>query len=443
METVKTKFLAALRAMQPRGGVLVALSGGADSVCLLDLFLSAKESGDFPYTVTAAHLNHNLRGKESDRDEAFCRALCERKGVPLFVKSVEVSTIAKQSGKSIEEAARDVRYTFFEDVLREDPALCHIATAHHADDFCETMLLNLIRGSGITGLCSIPRVRGNILRPLLDCSREEILAYNRAKKLEFVTDSSNLSAEYSRNRLRLHVLPEFAKISAGYAESMQRTAALLARDADYLDSKAKKAYAAVVTNGVLDTKNAQNFHLSILSRIVKMLYNEHGRKCLAEVHIDAVCAQIKLGKENFTLSMPDCACICERGKLTFAERTPSAENFCMAIEIGEAVTLPNGITVLLSKEPTKDATPLRRDALCGKLTVRSRREGDTIKQFGRTHKIKRMIADKKLSAAEKSKLFFLTADEKILYTNLPAAADDAFCKAGDGHCIFITTKETL
>lgn len=443
METVKTKFLAALRAMQPCGGVLVALSGGADSVCLLDLFLAAKANGDFPYPIAAAHLNHNLRGEESDRDEAFCRALCAKSDIPLFVKSADIHAMAKQSGKSIEEAARDVRYAFFDDVLRENGALCHIATAHHADDFCETMLLNLIRGSGITGLCSIPRVRGNILRPLLDCSREEILGYIEAADLAFVTDSTNLSAAYSRNRLRLHVLPEFAKISAGYAESMQRTAALLARDADYLDGEAKKAYATVVTCGVLDTKKAQNFHLSILSRILRMLYNEHGRKCLAEAHVDAILEQIGRDKENFMLSLPDCICICERGRLSFAEKMPGAEDFCIEVHLGMETALPNGITVLLSEKPTADAIPLRHDALCGKLALRSRREGDTIKQFGKTHKIKRMIADQKLSAAEKSKLFFLTADEKILYTNLPAVADDAFCKTDDGHCIFIITKETL
>lgn len=443
METVKTKFLAALHTMQPCGGVLVALSGGADSVCLLDLFLWAKANGDFPYPIAAAHINHNLRGEESDRDEAFCRTLCEKNGIPLFVKGVDVNTVATQSGKSIEEAARDVRYAFFEEVLQKDSSLCHIATAHHTGDFCETMLLNLIRGSGITGLCSIPRMRGNILRPLLDCSREEILAYNEAKDLAFVTDSTNLSAAYSRNRLRLHVLPEFAKISAGYAESMQRTAALLARDADYLNSEAKKAYTAVVEDGALDTKKAQNFHPSILTRILRMLYNEHGTKSLAEVHVDAIASQIQSGKESFTLSMPDCVCIAERGMLTFAKNVPHAEDFCIPIEIGKEAVLPSGITVLLSREPASDAIPIREDALRGKLTLRTRREGDTIKQFGKTHKIKRMIADKKLSAAEKSTLFFLTADEKILYANLPAVADNAFCKPGDGHCIFIITKETL
>lgn len=439
METVRATFLAALRQMQVRGGVLVALSGGADSVCLLDLFCEAQKSGDFPYRIAAAHLNHALRGEESDRDEAFCQALCARYGIPLYCKRVDVRALAV--GKSIEEAARDARYAFFAETLGAHDPLSYVVTAHHAGDFCETMLLNLVRGSGIDGLCSIPRVRGSILRPLLNCSREDILAYNEARGLAFVTDSTNLSVTYSRNRIRLRVLPELAKISAGYADSMLRTAALLARDADFLHTEAERAFATVVQNGVLDTKQAQNLHPAILSRIVKMLYTHCMGAHLAEVHIDAIAGQIASGKTDFSVSVPGGICHAERGRLTFAEALPKENDFSLPIVIGTPVTLPCGITVLLSEQA--DGTPLLAEALSGTLTVRSRREGDTLRQFGKTHKIKRMIADKKLSATEKAKLFFLVADGEILYTNLPATADRAFPHADGGPCIYIKIEETL
>ena len=439
METVRATFLAALQQMQVRGGVLVALSGGADSVCLLDLFCEAKKSGDFPYAIAAAHLNHALRGEESDRDEQFCATLCARYGIPLHRKRVDVRALAE--GKSIEEAARDARYTFFAEALGAGDGLSYVATAHHAGDFCETMLLNLVRGSGIDGLCSIPRTRGNILRPLLDCSREEILAYNKARGLAFVTDSTNLSVKYSRNRIRHRVLPELAEISEGYADSMVRTAALLARDADFLRTEAKRAFAAVVQNGVLDTKQAQNLHPAILSRIVKMLYTHCMGAHLAEVHIDAIAKQVASGKTDFSLSVPGGICHAERGRLTFTEALPKENDFSLPIVIGTPVALPCGITVLLSEQP--DGTPLLAEALSGKLTVRSRREGDTLRQFGKTHKIKRMIADKKLSAQEKAKLFFLVANGEILYTNLPATADRAFPRTDGGPCIYIKIEETL
>ena len=443
METAETKFLAALREIAPSGGVLVALSGGADSICLLDLFLCAKARGDFPFSVAAAHLNHSLRGKESDRDEAFCRAFCESRGVPLVCEKADVAAFAKKENLGTEEAARKVRYAFLERARQSLQGIAYIATAHNKDDFCETMLLNLVRGSGLSGLCSIPRRRGAIIRPLLDISRAEILAYNSERQLSFVTDSTNADPAYSRNRVRLCVLPELSKISAGYADSMTRTAALLRRDAEYLDDEARKLYTECVRGGVLYTKSAQNFHLSMLSRIVKMLYNEHGFSNLAETHIDAICTQIRLGKENFTLSLPESYALCERGKLRFVRELPAAAEFCLPIRIGETIPLPIGMSLTLSDEPTAGAVPLRRDAFCGELTVRSRRAGDTITVFGKTHKIKRMIADKKCTEAQKAKLFFLCADDTILYTNLPATADCAFCRAGDGPCIFITIKETL
>lgn len=441
METVYAKFLSALRSMQPHGGVLVALSGGADSVCLLDLFCEAKKSGDFPYAIAAAHLNHSLRGEESDGDEDFCRKLCHNAGIPLFTRVTDVNALAAQSGKGVEEAARDARYSFFESILKENGDLAHVATAHHKGDFCETMLLNLVRGSGIDGLCSIPRMRDNILRPLLDCSRAEILAYNESHGLAFVNDSTNLSIRYSRNRIRHLVLPELAEISPAYAENMTRTAALLAQDAEFLRTEAERAYAKAVQNGVLDTKQAQNLHPALLSRVVKMLYNQCMGAHLAEVHIDAIVKQIQAGKTNFSLSVPAGYCHAERGALTFVTALPQCDGFALPITVGTPVTLPCGITVLLSEQA--DGTPLAAEALQGALTVRSRREGDTLRQFGKTHKIKRMIADKKLSAREKAKLFFLVAGGEILYTNLPATADRAFPRSDGGHCIYIKIEETL
>lgn len=443
METAKNKFLGGLHAFSPRGGVVVALSGGADSVCLLDLFISAKDAGHFPYPIVAAHLNHALRGEESDRDEQFCKDLCKHYGIYFFISRVDVQALAKASGRGIEEEARCARYEFLQGIVDANADLCYIATAHNKDDFCETILLNLVRGSGLSGLCSIPKQRGKIIRPLLEVSRAEILAYNNEKKLSFVTDSTNADTTYSRNRIRLKVFPELAEISAGYADSMARTAALLRRDADYLDTEAKKLYTKTVSNGVLYTKSAQNFHVSMLSRIVKMLYNDTGFLNLAEVHIDAICAQILSGKENFMLSLPESFALCERGELRFVRTLPKQEEFCLPVTVGTPIMLPRGRTVLLSETPSHGAVPLRADALRGGLTVRNRRPGDTITVFGKTHKIKRMIADKKCTEAQKADLFFLCSDGVIVYTNLPATADCAFTKAADEHCIFITVKETL
>ena len=441
MEAAKNKFLVSLGALAPSGGVLVALSGGADSVCLLDLFCKAKESGDFPFPVAAAHFNHKLRGEESDRDEAFCRALCDAYGVPFLSESADVAAAAKEQRLGTEEAARKLRYAFLARAAGNLAGITCIATAHNKDDFCETMLLNLVRGSGLSGLCSIPKRRGEIIRPLLAVSRKEILSYNAKNGLSFVTDSTNADTAYSRNRVRLRVLPELAAISAGYADSMVRTASLIRRDAEYLDNEARSLYLEVVQNGILYTKNAQKIHLSMLSRILKMLYTEYGFSDLAETHTDKLCALIQSGKESFTLSLPGSFALCERGELRFVRSLPKGEAFCLPIEVGKETVLPSGTTVLLSEAPTANGIPLRKEALCGALTVRSRQNGDTVTVFGKTHKLKRMIADKKCTEAQKADLFFLCADGEILYTNLPATADRAFCRIGEAPCIFITTKE--
>ncbi len=439
---ITEKFLSALDRFSLSGGVLVALSGGADSMCMLNLFIAAKKDGLFTYEIVAAHLNHSIRGEESDPDEKFCRIFCEKNGIPFFAKTLDIGNMAKQSGLCTEEMARNARYAFFEEILRDNPSLSYVATAHNKEDVCETMLLNLVRGSGIDGLRSIPERRDNIIRPMLDISRAEILEYSEKTGIEYVTDSTNLTDEYNRNKIRHNVLPALSKISEGYLDCISRTAALLSRDAEFMNSEAEKAYAECVKNRVLYTEKAQNLHSSVLSRVVKMLYNHSGFSSLEETHIRAVCEQIANGKKNFSLSLHGCSVLCERGRMRFTEKCEAAE-YEIETEVGKEIALPNGISVTLSKEWCEGAVPLRAEALCGRLMLRSRKNGDCIRLFGKNHKIKRMISDKKLGREEKARLFFLTCDDEIIYTNLPAVADKAFTKKGGENSIFISVKETL
>ncbi len=437
MEQLKKKFLFALDSFSLSGGVIVALSGGADSVCLLDLFLSS----GFPYPVAAAHFNHHLRGDEAMRDEEFCKVLCKARGVKLFVGGADVNALAKESKKGIEEAARSARYAFLESLIAENKEFSYIATAHNRGDMCETMVLNLARGTSLDGLCAIPQRRGNIIRPILDASRAEILAYNKEKCLDFITDSTNLDEKYSRNRVRLNILPEIKKIYEGYEENFARTAKILYRDSQYFASEVEKQYPLVVKDGFMDIENAQNIHISILSRIVKKLYNYYGLVDLAEAHIDAICQMIYSGDKNFTLALHASFALCERGKLTFVKSLPKSEDFCVDVALEREVTLPTGIKVLISAQKSDGAYPLCREALCGTLTLRSRCEGDSITVFKKRHKIKRVISDKKLTAAQKAKLFFLCANGEIIYSNLGVVADKAFCRSTDT-CFYITVKET-
>ena len=207
---------------------LVALSGGADSVALL---LMLHEAG---YRVHAAHCNFHLRGDESDRDEAFCVSLCERLGVELHRVHFDTRTYAELHKVSIEMAARELRYNWFEQ-LRADIGAAGICVAHHRDDSVETVLMNLVRGTGLRGMCGIQPRHGFILRPLLGVSREEIEAYLANKGQEYVTDSTNLKADVMRNKIRLHILPMLRELNPAVSENIQRTAEYLTEAQRMLD----------------------------------------------------------------------------------------------------------------------------------------------------------------------------------------------------------------
>ena len=197
--------------------VLVALSGGADSVALLRVLV------DLGYTCECAHCNFHLRGEEPNQDEQFVRSLCRELHISLHVKHFETELYSKEKQISIEMAARELRYTWFEE-LRKETGAAVIAVAHHRDDSVETFLLNLIRGTGINGLKGIQAKNGNIVRPLLETSREDILGYLNFLKQDYVTDSTNLQDEYMRNKIRLNLLPMMREMNPSIMESIQETA---------------------------------------------------------------------------------------------------------------------------------------------------------------------------------------------------------------------------
>ena len=222
--------------------ILVALSGGADSVALLRLLLS------LGYTCEAAHCNFHLRGAESDRDEHFVRQLCLEHRVTLHTVHFNTEQEAKERHISIEMAARELRYAWFEKT-REACSAAVIAVAHHQDDSVETLLLNLIRGTGINGLRGIRPRNGHIVRPLLCLDRKEIVGYLESIGQAYVTDSTNLQDEYTRNKIRLNLLPMMQEINPSVKESILNTA-------EHLDS-ASAIYKQGINDGIKRVRTAE------------------------------------------------------------------------------------------------------------------------------------------------------------------------------------------
>ena len=249
--------------------VTVALSGGADSVALLySLYLLKDELG---LSLSACHVNHNLRGEESDGDELFVRRLCRMLDIPLYVRNIRVSDYAGKH-ESIELVARRIRYDFFSE-LGTDRL---IATAHTASDNCETVLINLIRGTALSGLCGIPPKRDNVIRPLIDCTREEIEGFCRKYSLGYVTDSTNLSDDYTRNKLRLNVIPVLKKINPSLMASVGRMSHSVALDDKYLDKIACEEKKKAEKDGKYSVLALCDLDECILRRVVSMILDENG-----------------------------------------------------------------------------------------------------------------------------------------------------------------------
>lgn len=276
--------------------VLVGLSGGADSVALL---LSLYKLG---YKVRACHLNHCLRGDEADRDEYFCKNLCDKLNIELVIKRENIAEYAKNSKQSTETAAREIRYKFFDDVAEG----CKIATAHSASDTIETMIFHLARGTGLTGLCSIPPVRGNIIRPLISLTREEIENFLQSLNQDFVTDSTNLTDDYTRNKIRSQIVPVLKNINPQAEKAAVNLAFRLREEEDFLEINAKMELERAKTKDGFKVWVFNNTHTAIKHRMLKMLCKNAGVPMheFNSKHIAALESLLKNNNPSARISLP-------------------------------------------------------------------------------------------------------------------------------------------
>jgi len=235
---MKAKVLSAIKQnnmLSAGDHVTVGLSGGADSVALLCVLKELKD--ELEIKLSACHVNHNLRGEESDRDEAFCKELCSKLDIGFDSVSVDVKGYCQKHKLSTEEGARKLRY----DALLDNCKDGKLATAHTLSDNAETVLINLARGTALDGLCGIPPIRGNIIRPLIGCAREEIESYLGSIGQSYVTDSSNLTDDYLRNRMRHHVIPRMNDFNPAFEETISRMGRALREDKTFLNDLAAEA----------------------------------------------------------------------------------------------------------------------------------------------------------------------------------------------------------
>ena len=249
--------------------VVVALSGGSDSMSLLHILGELKD--DLDISLEAAHVNHCLRGEDSDSDELFVRNYCSEHGIKLHVLKTDVAASAKETGESVEQAGRRIRYDFFSSV--GDDVI--IATAHNLSDRIETFFFNFARGSGLKGLCSIPAVRNNIVRPLVECSKEEIEKYCADNSVPYVTDKTNTDVAYSRNRIRHNVIPELKKINPGFEECAGRCIELLNKDEILLSDLSSACLKAAERENGYSVELLYSFAVPIRNRAISMIIESY------------------------------------------------------------------------------------------------------------------------------------------------------------------------
>lgn len=267
--------------LTPGDCLIVGVSGGADSVSMLHLLAQHRSELQLS-SLVCCHLHHGIRGQEADRDQEFVKNLCAQFNIPFFTERKDIPLLAKERGISEESCGREERYAFFHRTLEQlqkqmnlSPEQIKIATAHTLSDSEETLFLNLLRGSGLRGLCGIPPIRGHIIRPFIACTRQQVEAYCQSKGLSFVTDSTNSSTLYFRNRLRRQLMPVLHQLSPAFDQTVLRLTDTLRKDAQVLDQLAAQALESARWTPFSSLE--PTYSRSVLSSLPEAL----GRRCCA------------------------------------------------------------------------------------------------------------------------------------------------------------------
>lgn len=371
--------------------VVAAFSGGADSTALLHLLCVLREERGL--RVYAAHVNHGLRGEEAARDEQFVRTCCKAWGVPLSVLRADVRAEAAKTGESEELCGRRLRYAFFEEKAAALGA--KIATAHTLSDSVETLFLNLARGTGLAGLCGIPPVRGKIVRPLIETTRAEVEAYCAAHGLEYVTDSTNFSRAYGRNRVRLDVVPALRALNPALERTLLRDMRLFSQDEAVLDGMTQTLLQNAAVPGRADAWAASALLASPLcARALAAAAARMTGFVPEAVHVRAMEALLYAGGERTQLKGGWFA-VLRHGQLSFSSDrcTVPAQSFCAPLAPGvlQYGAMQLKITPLAMENVKKFESFYEQylksildcDKIKGKAVIRTRQAGDYYHPAGR------------------------------------------------------------
>lgn len=416
----------------PRGKYIIALSGGADSVSLL-LVLKHLES-EFGITLEAAHCNFHLRGDESLRDEQFCQQLCRRLHVPLHLVHFDTHAYADLHHVSIEMAARDLRYTYFEQ-LRRDIHAHDICVAHHRDDSVETLLLNLVRGTGLRGLRGIQPRNAHIIRPLLSHSRQQIEQYLDALGESYVTDSTNLHNDVKRNKIRLNVIPLLRELNPSVSQSIFESSLRVTEALKIFDDAIQHAIADVTTPQTQNSKlKTQNSPLIISVDRLKQqpspeytLHEILSPRGFTSAQVEQIYTSLDTNPTGKIITSCTHELAFDRSTLILQPKTPTLLVRPMHIPETGTYVLSDNLKLKVETEECGDRYEPSRTADCASLdasdikfplTLRHIQPGDRFVPFGMTGTklLSDYLTDRKKNIFEKRAQLVLTdAQQRILW----------------------------
>ncbi len=410
-----TEFNAAKRLASAKKKTLLTVSGGMDSVVMCAMF----SEGKFPFAV--AHCNFQLRGKESDGDEKFVKDLTKKYDVEVFVKKFDTKKYAEEKNISIQLAARELRYTWFEE-LRKEKEFDLIATAHHLNDNIETILFNLTKGTGIRGLRGIPVRKGNIIRPLLFASRKEIENYQQKHKLEFREDSSNEDDKYTRNKIRHNVIPLLKEINPSlentFADKIELFTDLEALYEKQMQKSAKQLFLQRGTDiyiPILKLRKTKNASSVLFEYLKDYGFNsEQADDILASVDSEA-------GKQFLSSA----ARIIKDRRFFILTKLPEKDSTVHFINEGDK-EVKLGDRILKSEvrnqkseiKADKNSAYLDKSKLEFPLFARKWKQGDYFYPFGmkmKKKKLKKFFTDEKISLNEKENIWVVESNKKIVW----------------------------
>ena len=436
LEAKCAQAIAKYRMLSQGDSVIVGLSGGADSCALLHYLCSLRD--ELSLHIIAVHVNHMIRGEEAERDAAFAELFCKKLCVAFRLYRENIPALAAEKGIGLEQCGREVRYGIFE----EEAKRCggKIATAHTLSDSVETVLFHIIRGCAVNGLKGIPAVRANIIRPLISCERSDIEAYCTKQHIDFVTDSTNLTTDYARNKIRLQILPLMRELNPSVSDAIGRLSESAAADDGFICEYADRAAEEFLHNGRADLLFACKF--PVASRALMKICAARLSITPEQKHIASMCESLRRGAGSVNLP-GDCVFTVKNGSVNFSKKsdffkdcqkdkdwnvifTPDEQTKTWEIMTPDGHKIifriidKNKYNNLLSQNRKNEKNVFKNCLDCDRITeavFRFRKEGDIFSPVGRkcTKSLKKLFNEEKIPPAIRGQLPLLESDGKIAW----------------------------